>query len=295
MIIRGLSRVGVFFLYLLSLLPFWLLYLISDVLYFVIYYLTGYRKGVIRENLANSFPEKSLAERRAIERKYYAYLCDLLVETVKMLTISRKQILKRMTTTRPETIADMEAMIATGRNIIGAVGHYGNWEFAALRFSLLTDIERVIVYKPLANTIYDRVFKHMRERYGATLVAMKDVLRKLASLRDRQTFTMLVSDQTPIQESVQYFTNFLNQPTAMFMGIEKLAKSTDAIVVFCDLRCVRRGYYSFDFVLLEDNPKQAEPHQITNKHVAYLENMIKLAPQFWLWSHRRWKVKPRNV
>ncbi|PTQ96942.1 KDO2-lipid IV(A) lauroyltransferase [Mucilaginibacter yixingensis] len=295
MIIKGLSRIGVFFLYLLSLLPFWFLYLLSDVLYFVIYYLTGYRKKVVRENLRNSFPEKTDAERRAIERKFYSYLCDLMLETIKMLTISKKQVLKRMALQSAQTDIEINKIIATGRPIIGAVGHYGNWELAALRFSFYTDVERVIVYKPLRNETYEKLFKHMRQRFGATLVAMKDILRKLIELRGKQTFTMLVSDQTPIQESVQYFTEFLNQPTAVFMGVEKLAKSTNAVVVFCDVRCVKRGYYTFSFALLEDEPKNAEPHAITNKHVAYLENMIKLAPQYWLWSHRRWKFKPKAI
>ena len=296
MIIKGLSRIGVFFLYLLSLLPFWFLYLLSDVLYFVIYYLTGYRKKVVRENLRNSFPEKTDAERSAIERRFYSYLCDLMLETIKMLTISRKQLLKRMMPVQNGIDADIEAIIANGRPIIGAVGHYGNWEMAALRFSMLyPDVARVIVYKPLTNPVFDKLFKNMRERLGATLVAMKDILRKLVSLRNQQTFTLLVSDQTPIQESAQYFTQFLNQPTAIFMGVEKLAKSTDAVVVFCDIRCVKRGYYTFSFSLIEDQPKNAEPHAITNKHVAYLENMIKLAPQYWLWSHRRWKFKPKAI
>jgi KDO2-lipid IV(A) lauroyltransferase len=295
MIIKGLSRIGVFFLYLISLLPFWLLYLISDVLYLVIYHLVGYRTQVVRTNLANAFPEKTPEERKAIEKKYYHYLGDLIVETIKMLTISEKQVRRRMAPEHgspDELVADI---FKQGQSIIGAVGHYGNWELAALRFSLVTNEERVIVYKPLANKVSDNLFKKVRARFGATLVSMKDVLRKLVALRNIRSFTVLVSDQTPVQESVQYFAHFLNQPTAVFLGIEKLAKMTNSVVVFCDLKCVRRGYYTYNFVPLVTDPKNTTEHEITDIHVAYLENMIKAKPEYWLWSHRRWKFKPANL
>lgn len=295
MIIKGLSRIGIFFLYLISLLPFWLLYLIADALYFVLYYLVGYRKQVVQTNLMNAFPEKTPEERKIIEKKYYHYLANLLVETIKMLTISEKEVLRRM---KPEDDS-LDQMVADyfkhGRSIIGAVGHYGNWELAALRFSLTTDEERVIVYKPLANKVSDNLFKKVRSRFGASLVSMKDVLRKLVALRNIRSFTVLVSDQTPVQESVQYFANFLNQPTAVFLGVEKLAKMTNSIVIFCDVKCIKRGYYTYNFVPLVTDPKNTAEHEITDIHVAYLEKMIKAKPEYWLWSHRRWKFKPRNL
>ncbi len=272
-----------------------MLFGISDILFLIVYYLIGYRKNVVRQNLANSFPERSNTELKIIERKYYRYLCDLMLETIKLLTISKEQIHRRFKPANVNTDSEVRAVIATGRNIIGAVGHYGNWELAAFGFSLFTDIERVIAYKPLANPTFDKLFKDMRERFGAQLVAMKDVLRKLVTLRGRQSFTMLVSDQTPVQESVQYFTNFLNQPTAVFLGVEKLAKSMDAIVIFCDIRRPKRGYYTYHAEVLVTQPKTLPEHEITNLHVAYLEKMIKEEPQYWLWSHRRWKFKPKNV
>lgn len=295
MIIKGLSRIGVFFLYLISLLPFWILYTISDVVYVVLYYLVGYRKDVVRENLANSFPEKTDAERLSIEKKYYRYLGDLIVETIKTLSITEKEVMRRMVPMDKHTDQLVTDIFAQGKSILGVAGHYCNWEFAALSCSMMTDQERIVVYKPLANEVFDELFNKSRSKFGAETVAMKDILRKLVRIRNKRSFTVLLSDQTPVQETVQYFTNFLNQPTAVFLGVEKLAKALDSVVVFCDLRCVKRGHYSYNFIPLAIDPKNTADYEITNLHVAHLEKEIRRAPEYWLWSHRRWKFKPRNV
>jgi KDO2-lipid IV(A) lauroyltransferase len=295
MIIKGLSRIGVFFLYAISLLPFWLLYTIADVLYIVLYYITGYRKAVVRENLANSFPEKTPDERTLIEKKYYRYLCDLILETVKMLSISPTEARRRMKPLYPDTDARVNEYLKQDRTVLVAAGHYCNWELTALSCSMVTDADRIVVYKPLADKVYDDLFVNVRSRFGATPVAMKDVLRKLVTLRGKPSLTVLVSDQTPVRETVQYFTRFLNQPTAIFLGIEKLAKATNAVVGFWDVRCVKRGFYTYNFVMLTTEPKATAEFEITNMHVAYLEQMIKAEPQYWLWSHKRWKFKPEHV
>ncbi|MES2274681.1 MAG: lysophospholipid acyltransferase family protein [Bacteroidota bacterium] len=295
MIIKGLSRIGVFFLYLVSLLPFWILYTISDVVYIFVYRIFGYRTAVVRENLANSFPQKTAAERLVIEKKYYRYLCDLIIETVKMLSISPQDARRRMEPAKPDTDARVNEFLNAGRAILVAAGHYGNWELTALSCSMITNEERIVVYKPLADEVYDDLFKKVRARFGATPVAMKDILRKLVTLRGKPSLTVLVSDQTPVRETVQYFTTFLNQPTAIFLGIEKLAKATNSVVGFWDVRCVKRGFYTYEFVVLTTEPKGTAEYEITNMHVAYLEQMINTEPQYWLWSHKRWKFKPENA
>jgi KDO2-lipid IV(A) lauroyltransferase len=295
MIIKGLSRIGVFFLYLISLFPFWLLYMISDVVYIVLYYFIGYRKAVVRENLANSFPEKSAEERAIIEKKYYRYLGDLILETVKMLSISKAEARKRMSPAEADTDSNVKAYLDANRTVLVAAGHYCNWELTNLSCSTIFDGKGLTVYKPLANEVYDDLFKKVRARFGATPIAMKDILRKLVSLRGKPSITVLVSDQTPVREAVQYFTRFLNQPTAIFLGIEKLAVSTNAVVGFWDVRCVKRGYYTYKFVPFTTEPKTTAEYEITNMHVAYLEQMIKAEPQYWLWSHKRWKFKPDNA
>lgn len=295
MIIKGLSRIGVFFLYLISLLPFWLLYTISDVVYIVLYYILNYRKSVVQENLINSFPEKTDMERKIIEKKYYRYLGDLIVESIKSLTISKKEVMRRMLPANIHTDQLVTDFFAQGRSILGVAGHYGNWEWAALSCSMMTDKEKIIVYKPLANTVFDQLFNHSRSRFGAETVAMKDIFRRLVKTRDQRSFTILLSDQTPVQESVQYFTRFLNQPTAVFLGVEKLAKALNSAVVFCDIKCIERGYYTYNFIPITPDPKNTAEHEITNMHVAHLEKTIKEIPQYWLWSHRRWKFKPKNI
>ncbi|MCJ8211143.1 lysophospholipid acyltransferase family protein [Mucilaginibacter sp. RS28] len=289
MIKKGLSSLGIFFLYLLSLLPFWLLYLIADFIYLVLYYLIGYRRKVVQENLANSFPDKSAAERSRIEKEYYHYLSELIVETVKLFTISAREIERRMEIKNPELLKDY---FKQGRSIIGAVGHYGNWELGALSLGLVTDKRRIIIYKPLHDDVSERLFLKMRSRFGATLVAMRHTLRKMTEFRRELSFSVFVSDQTPVRHEAHYFTPFLNQPTAVFLGIEKIAKLFDSVVIFCDIRRVKRGKYQCTFVPLVEKPKETAEYEITELHVKYLENVIRQEPAYWLWSHKRWKFKP---
>jgi KDO2-lipid IV(A) lauroyltransferase len=292
MIKKGLSRLGTFFLYLLSLLPFRVLYFISDILFLFLYYITGYRRKVVKENLANAFPEKSVEERARIEKKYYKYLADLIMETIKLISISENEVKRRMQTSNDDL---MEHYFNQGKSIISVSAHYCNWEMAAVRFGLITDNKRVIVYKPLSNRIFDDFFNKTRSRFGTTMISMKQTLRKMIEYRHELTFSVLASDQTPARDDARYFTTFLNQPTAVFSGIEKLIKITDAVVVFYRIDLVKRGYYKSTIVPLVEEPIKAKPFEITETHVKYLESIIREKPEYWLWSHRRWKIKPGDV
>ena len=286
------NRTTLFFLKLLrsmSYLPFPVLYCLSDCLYIFLYYFFRYRKKVVHENLINAFPEKNDEERRGIEKKFYRHLADLFVESIKMLTISSAEVNKRVIITNPELLTDN---LQNGQGVIGVLGHYGNWELNALRFSLLTEQPRFIVYKPLSDTVFDDLLLQMRSRFGATLVPMKSVLRKLLQNRCIPTATVLLADQTPAKSEVQYFTTFLNQPTAVFLGVEKLAKASGNAVLFYDVRQVKRGHYQCTLVPLCSNPCEAPEHHITDTHVQYLDRVIRQEPAYWLWSHRRWKHKP---
>lgn len=291
MVKKGFIRLGILFLYLTSLLPFWFLYIISDVLFVIIYHIVHYRRAVVQQNLANAFPEKTEKERQDIERKYYHYLADLIVETVKMITVSEKQIQKRVVATNAELVHEY---FAKGKSIIAVAGHYCNWEMAALNFNFVTDKRFMIVYKPLNNEIFNDFFIRIRSRFGGQPVAMKQTMRKMVEYRKELTVSVLVGDQTPGVNEVNYFTTFLNQPTAVFLGIEKISKTIDAAVVFYDMKRVKRGYYTYTLVPLTENPKQTAEHELTEMHVQYLEGMIRKEPQYWLWSHRRWKFKPED-
>ena len=291
MINKGLSRLGTLFLYLISLLPFWVLYLLSDFVFVLIYYVIGYRRKVVQENLLNSFPEKTEEERRIIEKKYFKYLADLVVETVKMVTASEKSIVKRVTATNAELV---DEYFRQGRSIMLAVGHYGNWEMSALLVSTMFKRRLLIVYKPLTNQIFNNFFNKMRSRFGAEMIAMKNVLRTMVKERDNIIMSVFVADQTPVQHEATYFTTFLNQPTAFFLGIEKIAKLTDPVVIFADLKYIKRGHYEYTGIPLTENAKETAEYEITEKYVRCLEDMIKRQPQYWLWSHRRWKFKPED-
>jgi KDO2-lipid IV(A) lauroyltransferase len=292
MINKWLSRLGTFFLYLISLLPFWILYLISDVVFVVLYYITGYRRKVVQENLRNAFPEKSEKERADIEKKYFRYLGDLIIESIKTITISEKEAKLRMRCTNPELA---EHYFSQGKSIIAASGHYGNWELAAVEFGFLTDKRRIVVYKPQSNDIFTDFFNKTRSRFGTEMISMKQTLRKMIEYKNELTFTVLATDQTPTREETQYFTNFLNQPTAVFLGTEKLTKVANCVVMFYRIDVIKRGYYTYTLVPLVEDPHQTQPHEITNAHVQYLESIIKEKPEYWLWSHRRWKFKPEDV
>lgn len=292
MIKKGLSHLGTFFLYLLSLLPFWFLYIISDMLFVVIYHLIGYRRKVVQQNLARAFPEKTIDERKVIEKKYFKYMADLMLETIKNVSISAKSIQKRMKPTNPEL---MEHYFGQGKSIIAAAGHYGNWEMAAVSFGFLTDKKRMVIYKEQTNPVYTDFFNKTRSRFGVTMISMKQTLRKMIEYKNELTFTVLAADQTPAKNEAVYFTTFLNQPTAVFLGVEKLTKVRDCVVIFYKIDVVKRGYYTYTFIPLVENPKDTKPYEITQVQVKYLESIIKDRPEYWLWSHRRWKIKPEDV
>lgn len=278
-------------LYLLSCLPFSVLYLLADGIFLLLYYGLKYRRRVVEENLIKSFPQKTTAEIQCIERKFYRHLADLMVESIKMFTISKAEVERRVRINNPQVLQES---LESGQSVIGTIGHYGNWELNALRLSLLTSNPRIIVYKPLSNAFFNKAILKMRSRFGATLVSMKSIGRVLAKYRHQPTVTMLVGDQTPAKCEVQYFTRFLQQPTAVFLGVEKLAKATNSKVIFCDVRRLKRGYYECTFVPLFDEPQATAVYEITNAHVHYLEQIIEQQPEYWLWSHRRWKYHPEE-
>lgn len=292
MIKKGVSYIGIFFLYLLSLMPFWFLYVLSDLLFVIVYYIAGYRKKVVQQNLQNAFPEKTIKERKEIERKFYHHFCDLVVETVKTISISPKQLNKRIVATNPELI---NKVLSSNHKVIGVAGHYCNWELLALGITSNIDRKFIIIYKPLSNRVFDKFFIRTRSRFRGIPVAMKLVLRKMVELKNEPFLTVLLGDQTPVRHESTYFTNFLNQPTPVFLGVEKMAKSFDCEVYFCDMRRVKRGYYTYTAVPLVEDAKAAVPHAITKAHVQYLEKVIREEPEYWLWSHRRWKFNPEDI
>jgi Kdo2-lipid IVA lauroyltransferase/acyltransferase len=283
-----LTRLAILGLKLLSYLPLNVLYILSDGLFIVLFHIAKYRRAVVAENLKNAFPEKNIKERKQITIQYYRYLCDLIIESVKMISISKAEAMERFKFVNPELL---EHYFAQNKSVIAAAGHYGNWEMAS-NVGLTTDKKILVVYKPLTDQIFERFLKKVRSRFNAKMIPMKTSFREILSYRKEPTVSILVSDQTPVPSDAHCFTTFLNQSTAVFLGIEKLAKSYNYPVVFCDVKVVKRGHYTCEFVALIEEPKLTAEYEITEAHVKYLEKMIQKEPQYWIWSHKRWKFRP---
>ncbi len=286
------ERIFSFLLYTISLLPFWILYRISDFLFVLIYYVFGYRKKVVMENLRNSFPEKSATELKQIAKRFFRFFPDIIVETIKGYSVSRGELLKRVEIVNPEEI---NRYFEQGRGVLCVTAHYTNWELGIHRLSLLTALPRLIIYKPLSSASFGSVLNKIRTRFGVTMVPMKQILRHLVKLKGKPHISVFVADQTPGYQDSDYFTNFLGQETLVFTGTERIAKSMDLPVVFCTIRRKkRRGYYSVEFVTLVEDPKKCADKEIIEKHTAFTEKIIREGPAYWLWSHRRWKRKRRS-
>ena len=289
---RSLSRLNIFFLNLISRLPFWFLYLLADLLYIIIFYVVRYRRTVTQSNLSNAFPEKSSAERRKIEKKYYHFLADLIVESLKMNSLSAEEVRLRCRLTNPE---EVQRHYNDGRSVLLASGHYANWEWGNLALALGFDEKLFVIFKPLTDNAFGEYLNRMRSRFGAIMVPMKLTLRKIVELKNEKYMFGFASDQTPTRHESQYFTNFLNQPTAVFLGLEKISKTTRHPIVFLHIDRIKRGYYEYTFTTLIEDPSSTREHEITDLHTQKLEEIIRRKPELWLWSHKRWKFKPEEI
>lgn len=273
-------------------MPFWFLYFISDILFVLIYYIIGYRKKIVFKNLRRSFPEKSEQEIQQIAKKFYKYLPDIMVETIKMISISKEEVIKRMEITNPEEIF---RHFDAGKSIVCVTSHYCNWELAIHRLSILTEKPKLIIYKPLNNKDFDSVFNKIRTKYGATMVPMKQILRHVVKLKNTVHISVFAADQTPIYQDSDYFLQFLNQETLVYTGVERISKLSGNPVVFCEIsRKEKRGYYYCTFKTLIEDPAKYEEYEITKIHNKYTEEVIRKEPQYWLWSHNRWKRQRRD-
>lgn len=276
----------------MSKFPFWALYLLSDFLYILIYYVLGYRKKVVFKNLKNSFPDKSESEIYAIAKAFYKYLPDILVETIKMVSIRKEEIIKRIELLNPE---EVYRHFEEQKGVIGVTAHYGNWELGIYRLSLMTEQPRLVIYKPLNNKDFDGIFNRIRTRFGATMVPMKQILRHIVRLKNTAHISMFVADQTPVYQDSDYFMSFLNQEALVYTGTERIARLTNNPVVFCEIgRKKKRGYYFCKFTTLVEKPSEYAEHEITQIHNKFTEEIIKKNPPYWLWSHNRWKRKRKS-
>lgn len=270
-----------------SLLPYPLLYLISDIIYLILYKILAYRKTVVMTNLKNSFPEKSKEEINEIMRKFYRHLCDIIVESLKGFTISEKQLRKRLIIKNPEF---SNQFAKEGKSIIFVGGHYNNWEICAQACAMYSEHKLIGIYKPLSNKFLNNKIYISRSKYGMNLVSMKQT-KKSFTKEEKPKAIVFGSDQNPSNPKRAYWMSFLNQDTAVLFGAEKYAKEYDYPVVYVSISKIKRGYYQAEYSLVTEHPTK-EPHgRITEDFTKKLEQDIINQPQYWLWSHKRWKHK----
>ena len=271
-----------------SLLPFTILYALSDVLYFFLYYLIRYRKKVVLQNIRNSFPEKSQNEHITICKQFYRHFADLTLESLKIFTISEKEIHQRMVWRNPEVV---NKYFDQGRSIILAGGHYNNWELFAVAIDQAVKHQTIGIYKPLTNLFFDQKMRETRSKFGLHMISTKMVRKVFEEEKNNLTMTIFGVDQSPPLTSNSYWMKFLNQDTGVLYGTERYAKEFNYPVVFGRITKESRGHYSFEFVDICEFPQQSQFGEITEKITSLLEQDIIQDPQYWLWSHKRWKHK----
>jgi KDO2-lipid IV(A) lauroyltransferase len=271
-------------IYMVASLPFFMLYKVSDFFYYLLR-LTGYRKDVVLKNLRNSFPEKSEQEIQHIRKAYYRYLCDLIFETFKTLKMTEKEARTRCTFHNPNWLQQLNA---ENKSIIIVMGHYGNWEWAGPSFTLNTNYQLVVIYRPLSNIYFEKMMCGMRTKFGTRITAVNQTLRDMVANRSICTATAFIADQTASRDNA-YWTTFLHQDTAVFTGPEKLAKKFNYPVVYMNVHRTQRGYYEVTPELLFMTPGETAENEISEAFTKRLEREIIRDPSVWLWSHRRWK------
>jgi KDO2-lipid IV(A) lauroyltransferase len=273
----------------LSLLPLHILYLFSDLLYYILHYLIGYRKKVVYMNLTRSFPDKNRKEIKTIAKKFYRHLCDLIVESVRLFSMPENELRARCKFVNPELL---DSFYDQGRSIIIVAGHYDNWEMFAHCCNLQMKHQAVGIYTPLTNPYFERKFSASRSRFQVELLPKPKVKEYFAGHQDQVIAVIFGTDQSPSLASKRvYWTNFLNQDTAVMYGSEKYAREYNYPVIFARVIRVQRGYFKIAFEMLEENPAVSPYGSITERHTRLLERQIIDKPEYWLWTHKRWKRK----
>lgn len=277
-----------FLLRAVSLLPLWLLYRLSDFMFIVVFYLIGYRRKTVRQNLANALPQRSETERKEIERKFYRHLCDLIVETIKLFTMSDTALKQRVKTVNPEWI---EELSQDGKSIILFMGHYGNWEWVpTITFHYKRPALSGQIYRPLHDKVMDKIFLLLRGRFGNLSIPQQQAYRTLIKLHSegRQNLIAFIADQRPNTDVLPHWTWFLHQETAFSTGGEKIGRKTHSHFVYLEVEKPCRGHYKLTFKPIVPQDFQAE-YPYTEEFMKMLQATIERTPELWLWSHKRWR------
>lgn len=276
---------------LFALLPFFVLYLLSDILYLIVYKLIGYRKKVVRKNLKHSFPSFSQQQLLKIEKEFYHHFCDLFVETIKLSSMSTETIKQRFSVTNMEVV---EKLFAQGKSCISLLGHYGNWEWSAAYGLYITPPAKALfLYKQVKNQAFDKLIQTLRQRFSVECIEKDFALRKMLQYKKQgvATFTGFLADQTPTARNIHYWTQFMNQDTPVFDGAERIARSMSYALLYIDVRKIKRGFYELTLIPMSDDVSATTEFEMTEQYVRLLEQTIQRNPSYYLWTHRRWKHK----
>ena len=273
--------------FIISLLPLWVFYRLSDGLYYLVYHVIRYRRRVVYANLRSSFPEKSEAEIERIAKDFYSFFCDYIVETLKLFSMSEKNIRKRM---QFEGLNQVKEDFANGRSVTLYLGHYCNWEWIS-SLGLHLDEQCGQIYHPLENATLDRLFLYMRGRFKAQSIKMDDTFLTILKWKKegRKNIVGYIADQVPGYNNIHYWADFLHHDTPVFTGAERISKIMDTAVYYIDVERPRRGYYVARFIKIADSLNEHPVFFATEQYFRLLEQNIQRAPQYWLWSHKRWK------
>ena len=275
------------FLWLISILPFRVLYIISDVTYILIYHILGYRKKVVNSNLHLAFPDKTDNEIKTIRKKFYHHLCDMLLESIKSITISEAEMKKRYVFKNVEAVHKLEK---ENKSIVLFMGHYASWEWV---FILQKHVNHIgyAVYKQLSNKYFDALVKRIRAKYNSYLITTKETFPTLIQAKQDNQLTLngFVFDQSPKLDKAIHWQNFMGKKVPVHVGAEILAKRLDMATLFLKVKKIKRGYYEATIMDIIKDPKSIEDFKITDAYLKHVEEEILEAPEFYLWTHKRWK------
>lgn len=277
----------------ISWLPLWLIYALFKPIYWIIFYILGYRKEVVIDNLRRSFPNKPESELRQITKEFFKHLTNVLAESIKNLSISEHKLRQRMSVENPEVL---NSIFDKNQSVILLSNHFQNWEFLITAQNLLFKHKAIGIGTPLTNQYLNRKINRQRARFGMAITNNEHYKTVLKANADTPTATLILGDQSPSKAENAYWTTFLNQTTSFFYGAEIMANQLNAAVVYCSITQVKKGYYTIQLIEITQTPKKMAYGGILGKYISLLEADIQKAPAYWLWSHKRWKMEvPENL
>lgn len=277
------------FIWVLSKLPFRVLYFISDAVYILVYHGIGYRKDVVRKNIRIAYPDISEEKLRTTERKFYHHFCDIFVEMIKTLSISEKEMQKRFTYTNMEVAGQY---LNNNRDMILCLGHYASYEWI-LSMNTYYENKGYAIYKKIKNKYFDKLMRDIRGKWKTTLVINKEAKKKIADVmkenNERAVMFGFIMDQSPSQERIKHYAPFFSVKTPFFTGVESIAKEHNIPLLFLGIKKIKRGYYESTFTVMSENPREHKDYELTDMFAQLLQNQIDIAPEFYFWTHKRFK------